>query len=210
MANGRWSCWRPRRRSPGASLERAPLPQEARGTVPAGNGVAGGWTGTGAEEAEAGVGGAGGPTRHGGQQRQMVAWSALRVAGGGGWRARPSSAPPRPRLKVSALCSRRPREHAKPCRRFSEAGKASPARWAWLRLVLSRAGEGRGLRGRRLALPGFARSPHSAPVRPHSRSVQWRRSQLGDIHIEPSDPWARYGLRVSSSTSLPWGILGAR
>lgn len=54
-----------------------------------------------------GEGGAGGPTRHGGHQRRAAAPSAVPVAGGGGWRARPSSAPPRPRLKVSALCSRR-------------------------------------------------------------------------------------------------------
>lgn len=117
-----------------------------------------------------GVGGAGWPTRHGGQQRRAAAPSALRVAGGGGWRARPSSSPPRPRLKVSALCSRRLRAHAKPRRRFPEWDKASPAWWAWVSLVLKprlgRKGFSAFARpGHRLALPGFARSPHSALVR---------------------------------------------
>lgn len=67
-----------------------------------------------------GVGGAGRPTRHGGEQRRAATGSEVRVAGGGGWRAGPSSVQPRPRLKVSALCSRRPRTHAKRRRRFLE------------------------------------------------------------------------------------------
>lgn len=117
-----------------------------------------------------------------GEQRRAAARSEVRVAGGGGWRARPSSVQPRPRLKVSALCSRRPRVHAKPRRRFLERNKASSARWAWVRLVLDRAWEGRGLLGRRLALPGFACSPHSALVRLHSLSLLWRRSQCSDTH----------------------------
>lgn len=91
-----------------------------------GNGAAGGWRGTGAEEAETGRGG-----RRG--QADLPWWRAEaggdRVRGpcGGGWRARPSSVQPRPRLKVSALCSRRPRAHAKPRRRFLE-GTRPPQR----------------------------------------------------------------------------------
>lgn len=81
MASGRWFCWRPRRRSPGASFTRAPVPQEARGAVPAGNGAAGGWTGAGAAEAGGGWRG-----------RADVPWRLAEAGGGpirrpgGGWR----------------------------------------------------------------------------------------------------------------------------